>query len=157
MLKSLEERFWEKVNIIYDETSCWEFTGAKHQFGYGIFRESIEKNEVAHRAILKFLNIDITEKVVCHKCDNPPCVRPSHLFVGTQKDNIKDMYSKNRQNLSRSKGASPRGEAHGRSKLSLKEVKEIRISNLKVKDLSNIYNISIRHIYRIKNNERWGD
>ena len=75
---------------------CWEFVGAAGPGGYGQFSNSLT-TRVAHRImwILKFGKIP-KGMVICHKCDNKTCVRPEHLFIGTQLDNIRDMISKGR-------------------------------------------------------------
>jgi len=75
----------------------------------------------AHRAsAFAFNNFDLlSKKLVCHKCDNPICVNPDHLFIGTYSDNRKDMFKKNR-------GADNRGEKSSSAKLTEKQVKEIR-------------------------------
>lgn len=89
-----EERFWSHV---VKGTECWLWTGAKYPRGYGQFW--LEGKKVpAHRAVLILHGVDLADKVVCHHCDIPSCVRPDHLFVGTQSDNIRDMYAKGRDN-----------------------------------------------------------
>lgn len=80
---TLQERFWEKVNKI--EGGCWEWMGCLLKSGgYGGF--TIKKHA---RPIPEGLH-------VLHKCDNPKCVRPDHLFLGTPKDNVQDMMLKGR-------------------------------------------------------------
>lgn len=98
-MKSIEERIMEKV--IVSESGCWIFTGGKNKAGYGnIFVKRIGKRNMLtmpHRAMYRIYKGDIPEGChICHVCDNPSCVNPDHLFAGTQKDNIKDMYDKNR-------------------------------------------------------------
>lgn len=91
----LEARFWNKV---HRTDKCWIFLGAKDKAGYG--RININKiNRTAHRVSyeLVFGKIKGNKMVVCHKCDNPPCVNPDHLFLGTYKDNTQDMIIKGRK------------------------------------------------------------
>lgn len=75
--------------------SCWVWMAAKDDDGYGKFR--LGREQFAHRAQWILTNGPIPKgKCVCHTCDNPPCVNPSHLFIGTQIQNIKDRELKNR-------------------------------------------------------------
>ena len=78
---------------------CIEWIGAKYPFGYGV----VEHNGIrisTHRLSWILNNGEIPEGMcICHKCDNPPCVNPEHLFLGTQSDNMKDAYKKGRLNI----------------------------------------------------------
>lgn len=74
---------------------CWEWTGGTDGGGYGMFNYA----GVSYRATRISLMLDGRdpgEKMACHHCDNPPCVRPDHLFVGTNADNMQDMVAKGR-------------------------------------------------------------
>lgn len=75
---------------------CWHWTGAGARSGYGRFRIA-RKSKLAHRMAYELYvgNIPIGMQV-CHKCDHPTCVNPSHLFLGTQKTNIADAIAKQR-------------------------------------------------------------
>lgn len=88
------DRFWAKVDRSGD---CWEWT-ASRVGEYGIFGVYAGKTMTAHRFIDIALNGDMNQdEYTLHKCDNPLCVRPSHLFRGTQKVNMRDMISKGRR------------------------------------------------------------
>ncbi len=91
--------FWSRVEIIKDTTSCWYWLGCIGSDGYGKIEHN-RKTLRAHRVVFNVLfKITIPPKIMsCHKCDNPACVRPSHLFLGTQSENEKDKHSKNRGN-----------------------------------------------------------
>jgi hypothetical protein len=91
---STEERFWRHVDKSSD---CWVWTGYRHhRDGYGHFK--LDRKPVrAHRMSYEFEHGKIPEGMnVCHRCDNPPCVRPDHLFLGDQSVNLKDAYEKGR-------------------------------------------------------------
>lgn len=136
-----EERFWSKVD---KTTSCWEWIGCKVR-GYGQFGFE-GKVQYAHRVSWKLLNGDPLDLKVLHKCDNPSCVNPNHLFLGTQKENIDDMLSKNRQ---------VKGEQKPDVKLTKKQVLEIRHSKLSQRKLSKLYNVCPSHVWHIKNHKKW--
>jgi len=89
--------FWLKVDKKGPD-ECWEFIGRKDAHGYGHF-ETGTKTMRAHRYAYEISHDIIIPygKYVLHKCDNPSCVNPAHLFLGTQSDNMKDMDSKNRR------------------------------------------------------------
>jgi AP2 domain-containing protein/homing endonuclease-like protein len=89
-------RFWEKVNKS-DLNGCWTWTGARHAYGYGWFRFR-GKMILAHRASVMIReNLELTaDECACHHCDNPPCVRPDHLFIGSKAENAADKVSKGR-------------------------------------------------------------
>ena len=97
-----EEIFWSRVNqdgptMPHMDTNCWVVTEGFNNRGYGKLPFSWEGRK-SHRYSY-YLNVDQNfdrSKLVCHHCDNPPCVRPSHLFLGTAKDNGQDMSKKGR-------------------------------------------------------------
>lgn len=76
---------------------CWIWTAAKNRAGYGVAHATTGANLLAHRGAYSSCVGDIPSGFhVCHHCDNPACVRPDHLFLGTDKDNVDDMVSKGR-------------------------------------------------------------
>lgn len=90
-------RFWKHVNKRVSDNGCWIFEGLRHEDGYGkVFSGS--KYVGAHRYSWMYHKGGIPDGLsVLHKCDNPPCVNPDHLFLGTQLDNILDMRRKGRE------------------------------------------------------------
>lgn len=100
MQDTLEDRFWTKVRVVDDETSCWEWLSAKNYGGYGkiALGGSTHAWALAHRVSLEIATGHaIPEGLsVCHSCDNPGCVRPNHLWLGTHTENMYDMCSKGR-------------------------------------------------------------
>lgn len=88
--------FWSKVDKSND---CWEWTRTRDKDGYGIFCFGGE-NYRAHRYSFMLTTGNLDKKIlVLHKCDNPGCVNPSHLFLGTHRDNVLDMIKKGRGNF----------------------------------------------------------
>ncbi len=110
------KRFWSKVQ---KTGHCWLWTASRNYNGYGNF--SLDgKTFLAHRIAFFLSNgISLSELFVCHKCDNPACVNPEHLFLGTQRDNMQDSLKKGRK-------PSYPGSKNGRAKLTETEVNEIR-------------------------------
>lgn len=145
------ERFEQKV---YPEpnTGCWLWGGAYNYKGYGkVGQVGHNKFNLAHRYSYFIYNGEFDLKLkVLHKCDNPSCVNPDHLFLGTQHDNIKDMYQKGRAAV---------GEKVPRSKLDKNKVIEIRelyaSGNHSFSTLSKIYNVGDAAICKVVNKQNW--
>ncbi len=88
------ERFWSKVRIT---PGCWEWTAAVNHGGYGLFQYTSRSCRRAHRVSYELAYGPIPKgMVVMHKCDNPPCVNPDHLELGTMADNNRDKGQKGR-------------------------------------------------------------
>ena len=132
---------------------CVEWHKGKTGRGYGVcYPFGRDKQVLAHRRVYELMYGPIPEDmVVCHKCDNRGCVNINHLFLGTQKDNIKDMFAKGRQH-------DRRGDRGNASKLSEKQVLEIKafIGKLKYKEIAKKYNVSETAIADIKLKRTWG-
>lgn len=117
---SLLKRFWGKVK---KTESCWEWTAALDVNGYGAFGIG-KKVWKTHRVSFILANGPIPHLLdICHKCDNPKCVRPDHLFAGTHSENMQDMFKKNRQGARENR---KRGVEFWSAKLDPEKVREIR-------------------------------
>jgi len=111
------ESFWNKVDKSAD---CWEWKGRRNPAGYGTVRYN-QKSTVAHRVAyeMHFGALIPPGMLICHKCDNPPCCNPDHLFLGTHSDNKQDSVRKNRHKDSV-------GEKNPKAVLVADQVREIR-------------------------------
>ena len=139
-----EERFWSRVDKSGD---CWVWTGGRDRHGYG--RIQIDKRRVfAHRKALSLSGVTVPHDMcVCHHCDNPSCVNPDHLFVGTQADNIADMYAKDRSGKT--------GSRHHAAKLTEDDVVRIRLLPQSDTLVAKKFNVARTTINRIRNGRLW--
>lgn len=114
---SLGERLL-KFGWAVTESGCWEWSGSRHPTGYGFVGIGRQKVDYAHRISWVLANGEIPDGMfVCHSCDNPPCLNPAHLFLGTVEDNNRDMFVKRRHAY---------GERNGHAMLSDSDVEKIR-------------------------------
>ena len=123
----LATRFWRKVTV-QTEQDCWKWQGAQNGDGYGIigYGGRYGKTMRAHRLSWELHNKTKipSDLCVCHHCDNPSCVNPAHLFLGTNKDNVDDMRRKGRR--APNHAFAKKGEANGRAILTEANVCLIR-------------------------------
>jgi len=150
-------RFWSRVDRSGPVVSaalgqCWTWTGQLRANGYG--RASYYGHCTgAHRVAWQLTHGPLmsSDVVVCHRCDNPSCVRPDHLFIGSSGDNVRDMVAKGRARV-------PHGEDSPKAKLTVAEVRSIR-SRLSAgasrAALAGQHGVTITTIHRIARNEAW--
>ncbi len=143
------KRFICKVSVGDD---CWEWCGSKDSSHYGMIKSKGTKNVKAHRASdVVFISPIPTDMQVLHKCDNPGCVNPKHLFLGTHKDNMRDMAEKGRHNTKY-------GEQAPHVRLNWEKVSEIRLryANGETQEVvAAAFGINHADVSRIVLNKRW--
>lgn len=142
------DRYWDRVNVGSQE-ECWNWTGTKSH-GYGILPVG-QKTYLAHRLAIYFRDGVHPPKnmSVCHKCDNPECVNPSHLFVGTHIENMHDAIRK---------GRNYRGEKVSWSKLKDSDVEDIvrrSLSGESAYSIARIYDVGDATIHGIMKGRIW--
>lgn len=143
---SVEIRFWKRVN---KTDGCWVWTGGTTTAGYGKIGLGGRGGEQrdTHRFSWEMHFGEIPDGLcVLHKCDNKPCVRPDHLFLGTHSDNMIDAYDK---------GIMKKGSARSDAKINENMAKEIRESKENGTTLAAKFGVSDALIYRIRKNKTW--
>ena len=137
------DRFWKRIN---KTSNCWEWINPTHPFGYG--RLKVGKGvELAHRISYKIHHGPITSSdCVLHKCDNPKCVNPSHLCIGSRKDNAVDRCSKDR---------TLKGSNVPTAIFTEQQVLDIRASTKSVSAIAKEYNVGYGTIWSIIKRVNW--
>jgi len=122
MIKTfLDERIWPRTDRA---SNCWEWRGARTKAGYGVIKlgPRHSPNLYVHRLVFEAFNGRIPDGAyICHRCDNPRCCRPEHLFLGDARINNQDAASKGR-----TKGPHLTGETNPSAKLTAADVAEVR-------------------------------
>ena len=141
--------FWQRFRV--DATSgCWEWVGTRGAHGYGLVALD-GRRFLAHRVSYRLHFGDLPSGAhVCHRCDNPACVNPDHLFLGDMRSNHADKVSKGRQ---------ARGDGHGNAVLSTADVVAMRdrfaAHEASQRVLAHEYGVSPSHVSNIVNREAW--
>lgn len=140
-------RFMAKFTV--SDNGCWQWKDGKTE-RYPSFTYN-QTNHHAHRVSYMLFKGDIPEGLcVCHSCDNPKCVNPRHLFLGTMGDNLRDMFRKGRRNIC--------GENHTNNKLTTEQVLSIRKmakDNKPTKEIAKEFNISTTNVNLIIRGAGW--
>lgn len=158
-------RFWSKVDRNGGPDACWLWKGATSPYGHGIFARYGRKKQgsgIAHRIAYELLTGPIpTGMKCCHRCDVPACVNPRHIFLGTQADNMRDMWSKGRGNPPPRNDFVPigrKGEEHHAAKLTedkVLEIKRRRIAGENARALAEEFGVSFSLVYLIAKSQAW--
>lgn len=144
--KNISHRLGEHATLM--DSGCIEWTGHRCSQGYGRIQVN-HKDMRTHRLAYELAYGPIPEGlVVRHKCDNPPCINPSHLEIGTQKDNIRDRDERGRTYV-------PAGEDSPHSKLTDEDVRLILESSDTLKALGARFGVNSSSIFAIKNGRTW--
>lgn len=152
--KPLLNRILNSIEVEGDN-SCWIWIKSRNNKGYGqigVFGKTMS----AHRLCYALVFGTFPKKLhVCHICDNPACINPFHLFLGTQSDNLKDAFRKGKMHPPIN---CLRNEKYAGSKITLSEVKEIRKAKGKTqRQLAAQYRISRNHVGAIRRGICWGE
>lgn len=160
----LAERFEQRVDRtpgFGPRGDCWRWTGSTTKRGYGQIGRgggrAGQRVDYAHRVAFELARgIDELPRfergkcAVCHECDNPTCVNPDHLFLGTAKTNVDDMIAKGRKYIS-----DQRGEANNLARLTDEQVRAIRTDRRTYQSIADDYDIVISHVCNIKHGVAW--
>lgn len=141
------QRFWKRVRKS-DPDKCWIWRGATAK-GYGMLRVG-ERNQGAHRISYYLAHGDCPKDLmVLHACDNPRCVNPAHLSLGTCADNIHDMHKKGRGN---------KGEKNGNARLTTKQVVKIKLllsQNVPCTRIASMMRVTLPQVRNISQGHTW--
>jgi len=148
-LKGLIKRY---ENAVIKKKGCWGWKQKCSSNGYGKIQLFHGKNIGAHRASWIIHNGEFNKKLwVLHKCDNPPCTNPDHLFLGTPKDNSQDCSRKNRKNLTI-------GSARSHTKLNeikVKKIKDLLKNKVSWSNIAKMFSVSTSCIQGVAQNKVW--
>lgn len=146
--ESLHDRLWANIKKAGPD-DCWPWGASTNRDGYGSIGDGQRRTILTHRAAYEDVSGPIPPGLcVLHRCDNPPCCNPRHLFLGTRADNAADRSAKGR-------GADRRGEKHWQVKLTEKQVLAIRSANGPHRSIAAQYGIAYSTVGRIKQRKTW--
>lgn len=151
-----EARF--RARLAVQPNGCWKWLGATMKARsrptkdwHGQWRNAAGQHELTHRAAWRLFVGPIPSRGrVLHRCDNAQCCNPDHLYIGTQADNVQDMWDRGR-----AKPGVSRGADHGMSKLTEADVREIRKSDEPALEIAARFGISKTQVYDIRKRRSW--
>lgn len=151
--RGCNDSFWDRVNkngpIVYPHlTACWIWTGSKVKKGYGVWSHPSNSYQsmLAHRFVWTITYGEIPEGVlVLHKCDNPPCVNPSHLFLGSYVDNVQDCIRKGRFSYSKKI-----------TEAQVREIRELRRAGALLREIAAKFQVTRGNISMVLSGKIWG-
>lgn len=152
MNKKVLDRFWSKIDKSAGDGACWPWLFGLTSDGYAVYKIPGRGFVYAHRLVCELEGrLKVGSKLwACHKCDNPRCCNPRHIFIGTRMDNIRDMVNKNRQQ---------KGTRHANAKANEKLVKQIRFlvktKGMTCTDVARMVGLSIVCVWKIANRVSW--
>lgn len=147
---TLRDRFLSHVSISENLNDCWNWKGSTNRDGYSQFKID-GKLYYVHRVSFELFIGPIPEgQLVCHKCDNPGCCNPSHLFLGTPQDNMDDKVKKNRQSHSHD------GGIHKLTEQNIYQIREMIEQGYTQQEIANIFGVSQTNVFYIKSGKNWG-
>lgn len=147
--RSIEVRFWTRVTL---GDGCWLWHGAHQPDGRGAIGYKGELTTAPRISWLLHFGEIPNGLHVLHKCDVPACVRPEHLFLGTNLDNIKDAQAKGRL---KGVGRGTRGEKSPSAKLRESDIIKIRAETGTLKSIGELYGVSLAAIHKIRKRKSW--
>lgn len=142
----MTDRFWPKVDKA-DGRSCWPWLAGRNPNGYGWFYDNAKRApRLAHRVSWEIANGPIGDGLhVLHHCDNPPCVNPAHLYLGSDAENSRDR-------ISRGRARHAVAEANGKTKLTteqLQQIRELAVTGMRQTEIARRFGVHSSHVSRI--------
>lgn len=147
MKRDIRDRFEDKY-IPEPNSGCWLWLDHIGKARYGFISWKGKKHKAHRMSYQIYIGPIPPGMLICHKCDNPSCVNPDHLFLGTQTDNMRDMVRKGRANKKK-------GSANPTSKLTENDINNIRLADGSNPEIAKAYGVSRTAIYHIRNGRSW--
>ncbi len=145
-------KYMDRVEML-PFSGCWIWMGKLSEKGYGIIStKGVDKR--AHRVFWEIENGPIpVGKYACHHCDTPACVRPDHIFIGSQKENLADCRRKGRNK--KMENGDQKGAANRNAKLTLENVLDIRTKRLSKAEFARLYGVSFKAVKNVWDGKSW--